>query len=109
MPNAHRAIVDAAKVRDYLLSRDHPDGRHKAAVFEWLGYRESQWKQLQTDLQRAATSSDAALERTTEYRQVFRVPIMLRGPTGRVGSIVTVWIVEARDPRPRLVTAFPGE
>jgi len=33
LPNADRAVVDLAKLRDYCLSPDHPRGRHKARVF----------------------------------------------------------------------------
>ena len=38
LPGADRAIVDAAKVRDYLLSPEHPVGRFKAVFFGALGY-----------------------------------------------------------------------
>jgi hypothetical protein len=33
LPNGDRAMVHEAKVRDYLLSTDHPIGRFKARVF----------------------------------------------------------------------------
>jgi hypothetical protein len=38
LPNADRAIVPEAKVRDYLLSNAHPVGRFKAVFFIALGY-----------------------------------------------------------------------
>lgn len=38
LPGAEEAIVDDAKVRDYLLSREHPVGRFKATFFSGLGY-----------------------------------------------------------------------
>lgn len=44
LPNADRAIVDPAKVRDYLLSASHPVGRFKAAFFLSLGYSEDRWE-----------------------------------------------------------------
>jgi hypothetical protein len=50
LPAAEHAIVDAAKVRDYLLSHEHPVGRFKAAFFESLGYTLSDWMRLQRDL-----------------------------------------------------------
>ncbi|GJG85381.1 hypothetical protein tb265_05620 [Gemmatimonadetes bacterium T265] len=37
LPNAERAVVDPAKVRDYLLSPDHPVGESKARFFATLG------------------------------------------------------------------------
>jgi hypothetical protein len=33
LPNAENAIVDIAKIRDYCLNPDHPEGKHKARVF----------------------------------------------------------------------------
>ena len=50
LPNAERAFIDIAKLRDYSLSPQHKEGRHKARVFasalglgvsdaEWLGER----------------------------------------------------------------------
>ena len=39
LPNADAATVDDAKVRDYLLSPEHPVGRFKARVFRSAGYR----------------------------------------------------------------------
>jgi hypothetical protein len=38
VPGAEHAIVDAAKVRDYLLSHEHPVGRFKAVFFEAFDY-----------------------------------------------------------------------
>jgi hypothetical protein len=30
LPNPKRAVVDIAKLRDYILNPEHPRGRHKA-------------------------------------------------------------------------------
>jgi hypothetical protein len=38
LPNADRAIVDDAKVREYLLSPSHPIGRFKSVFFAGLGF-----------------------------------------------------------------------
>jgi hypothetical protein len=38
LPNADRAVVDPAKLRDYLLAAGHPVGRFKARFFVSLGY-----------------------------------------------------------------------
>jgi len=36
--NAEHAVVDPAKLRDYLLSPEHPVGRAKARYFTALGF-----------------------------------------------------------------------
>ena len=33
LPNADRAVIDAAKLRGYCLNADHPRGKQKARVF----------------------------------------------------------------------------
>ena len=40
VPNRDQAIIDLAKVSDYLLSRSHPVGRAKARLFNRFGFRE---------------------------------------------------------------------
>ena len=34
LPNADQAIVEIAKLRDYSLNTQHPEGKHKARVFQ---------------------------------------------------------------------------
>lgn len=50
LPNAELAVIDAAKVRDYLLSESHPVGRFKAAFFKGLGFRADRWQDLESAL-----------------------------------------------------------
>jgi hypothetical protein len=38
LPNADRALIDEARIREYLLSDAHPVGRFKAAFFRSLGF-----------------------------------------------------------------------
>ena len=47
LPNADRAVIDARKVRSYLLSRSHPIGRFKAAFARALPHlprKELSWR-----------------------------------------------------------------
>lgn len=50
IPEAHRAVVEDAKVRDYLLNLSHPDGGSKAIWFHSLGYYRDKWQDLANDL-----------------------------------------------------------
>jgi hypothetical protein len=70
LPNANSAIVDEAKVRDYLLSPEHPVGHFKARVFMAAGYRRQAWQRLREDLTALAATVDAELARTDEYGQL---------------------------------------
>ena len=106
-PNAARAVVDPAKVRDYLLSSSHPVGRFKAAVFTALGYTRQGWPRLQSDLLAHAASAEAAHQESGPYGQKYTVSGTLIGPNGRAGRFTTVWLVENDTAAPRFLTAYP--
>ena len=59
LPGTEHAVVEAAKVRDYLLSHEHPVGRFKAVFFESLGYAQIDWTRLQSDLLDLCRTGDA--------------------------------------------------
>ena len=50
LPNCSKAVLAPEKLRDYLLSPAHPIGRYKALFFRTLGYDQTSWQQLETDL-----------------------------------------------------------
>ena len=55
LPNAHRAVVDVMKLRDYCLNPRHEDGKHKARVFaSALGLNETDAEWLRDRLLEAA-------------------------------------------------------
>jgi hypothetical protein len=108
LPNAEQTTVDASKVRDYLLSTDHPIGRFKAAFFRSLGFSVTDWPALQRALVVHGQTGDAAPEAPSPYGQKFRVQGMLQGPAGRTALVVSVWIVRPGVVSPHFVTAFPG-
>lgn len=108
LPNARHAIVDDAKVRDYLLSDEHPIGRSKAAFFRSLGYRAENWWRLRADIRALAESGTAEPGTLSLYGAKFLVSGMIRGPNGRSASVYTAWIVRRGEHMPRLITAWPG-
>jgi len=108
LPNASRAIIDPAKLRDYLLSPAHPVGRFKAPFFVALGYAQEQWPQLEADLRTQHLSQEAQPATTSSYGQKYEVRAILTGPAGRAAEVVSVWIVHVGEDVPRFVTAYPG-
>lgn len=108
LPNADSAAIPPEKIRDYLLSPSHPVGRFKATFFAGLGFTQDQWQELERQIRAHAKSGDIALGSASEYGQKYVVRGELRGPTGRTGPIVSVWIVERGDTALRFVTAYPG-
>lgn len=108
IPGSDRAYVDAAKVRDYLLSSEHPVGRFKARVFAGLGYSRDTWHQLQFELQALPSQHDAERTEQTEFGDRYEIRAQLRGPNGQERLFVTAWFVRAGEDVPRFVTAFPS-
>ncbi len=109
LPAAERAWIEPAKIRDYLLCKEHAVGRFKAIFFESLGYSTDTWHLLAADLRALALAAEATLGKQTKYGQKYEVHGTLSGPSGRSASIVTVWIVRGGEDVPRFVTALPGE
>ena len=108
LPGWERAVVDSAKVRDYLLSASHPVGRFKAAFFNALGYTDVNWTVLQNDLLTIAESDAATAGLTSEFGEKYEIRATLVGPSGRNATVVTAWIVRAGEDLPRFITAHPG-
>ena len=44
LPNAEQAIVERAKIADYLLDPAHPYGASKAHFFTQFGFRPEAWE-----------------------------------------------------------------
>lgn len=109
LPNASLATVDDRKVSEYLLNGSHPDNGGKAQFFLALGYSPLDIARLATALRGVAVSGHAVDQKTSRHGTKYVVD-------GRLQSLVepakdrpvrTVWIVEAGDHVPRLVTAYP--
>jgi uncharacterized protein DUF6883 len=108
LPNCSKAVIVPEKLRDYLLSPVHPIGRYKALFFRTLGYDQTSWQQLETDLRSLASLPAEPLE-SNEYGTKYAIIGPLAGLNGRVAEIVTVSIILAGDAVPRFVTAYPKD
>lgn len=107
IPSGEHAQVSDEKVRDYLLSPEHPIGRYKAAFFSALGYRRDDAIRLQEDLKAVAASGEISWEDASPYGTKYMVRGTLISPMRRKAEIVTVWIVLVSESVPRFVTAYP--
>ena len=107
LPNADRAIVDPAKIRDYLLSAAHPVGRFKAAFFLSLGYSADRWEVLRDHVFALARTGIAFPGQPSAHGRKFDLDGILPGPSGRSAAVRTVWILRTGEEFPRLVTVIP--
>ena len=108
LPNAHRAVVDDAKVRDYLLSPTHQIGRFKSVFFSALGFSLDRWDLLRDALLELGRVGDAEPGQPSPYGTKFEIRANLVGPSGRRADVATIWMVSTGEDFPHFVTAFPG-
>jgi hypothetical protein len=105
--NPDHAVIEPAKLHDYLLSRSHPVGRFKAAFFQALGYSSEDWRRLDADLRSQHLSKEAVGGESTPYGRKYVIHATLVGPTGASAGLVSVWVVRAGEDFARFVTAYP--
>ena len=107
LPRFESAVVEAAKLRDYLLSPSHDRARFKAAVFASMGYSQRNWRQFEADIRAMIAHADALPVRSGPHGRKFVVAVRLAGPFGRPRRIRTVWIIRCGESAPRFLTAYP--
>lgn len=106
LPNAERAFVDIAKLRDYSLNTEHKEGKHKARVFAaalGLSPRDAEW--LRAKLLDIVSSEDCRLGRKTDYGQRYLIDFELSHDQ-RSAQIRSIWIVRKGENFPRLITCY---
>ena len=108
LPNAERAVVDEAKVRDYLLSTTHPVGRFKSVFFIALGFTVERWEALRDALLELARTADATPGQPSPFGSKFEIRAILTGPSGRQADVMTVWMVSNGEDFPHFITAHPA-
>jgi len=107
LPHADHALVDEAKICDYLLSDTHPVGRFKVRVFRSLGYTAVSWTRLRDDLLQHGQTGTVERIESSAYGTKVVISATLKGPNGSASPFRTVWLIPDHSSQPRLVTAFP--
>jgi hypothetical protein len=109
LPESEKAVIDAEKLRGYLLSPSHPVGRFKAAFFSSLGYTQENWRRFEADLRQQHLTQEAVLRQETSYGRKYEICGRMRGPAGKTSEVISIWIILAGEKVPRFVTAYPGD
>jgi hypothetical protein len=106
LPNGEKADL-GTKLEDYVLNPAHPEGRHKAHVFESvLGIRREHAAQLRKALLDAAARSDAAVPKGDNgFGMVFVLTFSLQTEKGS-GNVLSAWIIRHGEDFPRLTTCY---
>lgn len=112
LPNAEKAVVDIAKLRDYCLNPNHPEGKHKARVFlEKLGLTRKDAEGLRQLILEEISTAEATEREPTAYGRRFIVDFQVAraGEGGLVVSFArlrSAWMIRNEEDFPRLTTCF---
>ena len=106
LPAGEQAVVEDAKLLDYVLNPEHPTGRHHAGLFgRLLGITRINYELLKQQLLRAAVSVEVEAGKPTPFGQKFEMRFPVRGPLG-TRPVLAVWIREQGQASPRLITCY---
>lgn len=109
LPDCENAIVDEAKVKEYLLNLKHPYGVSKARFFSEFGFCMERWEQLADALREHGSRHEVTTACETGFGPRYSVEGKLISPDGRNPSIRSVWQMDKGAIAPRLITAYPLE
>jgi len=109
VPNAQEAIVSQEKIVRYLLNPLHPDGAGKAWFFLRLGFRVEQWEVLADALRELVVRAEITSRLDSKHGAKYIVDGLIDTPSERTATVRTVWIIDADEQAPRLVTAYPHQ
>ena len=107
LPNGASAVVDIEKLRDYCLSPQHPEGRHKARVFlSALGMTSADADKLrETLLSATVMNNEVSMTGADKYgcRYTFDTVVTLGS---REALVRSAWIIKTGEDFPRLVSCY---
>ena len=107
LPNGTHAVIDIEKLRDYCLSSQHPEGRHKARVFlSALGINSSDAENFRAILLYAAAENDMiTMTSSDQYGCRYSFDLIVTW-SSRKALVRTAWIIKANEEWPRLVSCY---
>ena len=106
LPNAAHAFIDIAKISDYCLNLSHPEGRHKARVFQSaLGIGEKDSQLLYNSILKAVAENEAHPTEADQFGARYIVDFELSA-NGRSATVRTGWIVRTKEDFARLTTCY---
>ena len=109
LPNADLALVEQAKIVNYLLNPGHRYGASKARFFGQFGFRAEAWEELALALREHGRQNEVSSVKETGFGPRYEVEGELTAPDGRRPRVCTVWQLDEGQTGPRLITAFPSE
>ena len=107
LPNIGAAVVEDAKLTDYLLNAEHPRGRAKARFLAGYGFTLTALPILRDALLAHAAANEVSGERRSIDGTRYEIDGPLLACDGRAPVVRVVWYIRAGEDFPRLVTLIP--
>ncbi len=107
VPNARRAVIERAKLVDYLLNPEHVYGGPKAKLLRSLGYAIDDWSRLESDIRSQHLTQDVSATREVAWGVRYEIVGLLAGPAGKSVMFRSIWQIDRGTDAPRLVTMYP--
>jgi hypothetical protein len=109
VPEASKAFYQRRRLQEYILNFDHPDGKHKAQIFQdVLGIAAADWRYLGDQLVHGLPMAEIVNARVNrDGTMQFHVHIPVRGKNGRTVPVLSAWLIRPSSV-PELVTAYPS-
>lgn len=105
LPHLESALVEKAKITDYLLSDEKSGG--KSMFFTAFGFTLDDWAALKEALIDHATANEINRTSETSHGIKYIIDGEMQTPDGRSPQVRSIWIVDTGADSPRLVTAYP--
>lgn len=107
LPNRENAYISPIKLNAYLLSETHPIGKAKAKLLRSMGFNETNVGLLKQELLSIAQSEDVKEAISSPHGVKYIIEGKIQTPIGSFIKILTIWIIDKGQERPRFVTAYP--
>ncbi len=105
LPNGTEALINDAKIRDYLLNPDNAQNGGKARRFTQYGFDQADWVHLASALKNHPLTNQIATTAMSPHGTKYVVRCNMSTPDQRNPCMVSIWIVENGQIIPRFVTA----
>lgn len=107
LPNINNLLVPEEKIKNYLLSFEHRDGRSKANFFTKFGFLRDNWQELANALEAHAKEYEVVKIEPSPFGKRYIIEGAIQCPDGRKPSIRAIWFIGFDEEFSRFVTAYP--
>ena len=109
IPNNNQSFVADNKITDYLLSDIHEIGKDKAYFFKRFGFDTTDIDTFKDSLIQHSIDREIAKTIDSKFGIKYELKCKINTPDERNPCIITVWIVENGQEKPKLITAYPAD